>query len=112
MVNGETYYYYDLAHFEQVSKLPFSIRILLESALRNCDGFLSTEADVMTILNWVKYKGEGVEDDKEYEVPFKPSRVILQDFTGVPAGSFSSTSRLSVSSQGHSDFSCRFCCYA
>lgn len=85
-MNGETYYYYDLAHFEQTSKLPFSIRVLLESALRNCDGFLSTENDVMTILNWVKYKGDGVQDDKEYEVPFKPSRVILQDFTGVPAG--------------------------
>lgn len=85
-LNGETFYYYDLAHFDQVTKLPFSIRVLLESALRNCDGFLSKDSDVLTILDWVKHKGEGASDDKEYEVPFKPSRVILQDFTGVPAG--------------------------
>lgn len=78
--------YYDIGHFEQVNQLPFSVRVLLESALRNCDGFLSKESDVLAILNWVKYKGEGVNDDKEYEIPFKPSRVILQDFTGVPAG--------------------------
>jgi aconitate hydratase len=88
-INGETFYYYDLSHFEQVSKLPFSVRVLLESALRNCDGgFHVKESDVLTILDWVKYKGEGGSDDKEYEIPFKPSRVILQDFTGVPAGKF------------------------
>lgn len=86
-INGETFHYYDLSHFEQVSKLPFSIRVLLESALRNCDGsFHVKESDVLTILDWVKFKGEGASDDKEYEIPFKPSRVILQDFTGVPAG--------------------------
>lgn len=86
-INGETYYYYDLGHFEQVSKLPYSIRVLLESALRNCDGsFHVKESDVLTILDWTKYKGEGSSDDSEHEIPFKPSRVILQDFTGVPAG--------------------------
>lgn len=86
-INGETFHYFDLAHFDQVNNLPFSIRVLLESALRNCDGnFHVKESDVMTILNWVKYKGDGVTDEKEYEIPFKPSRVILQDFTGVPAG--------------------------
>lgn len=86
-INGESYYYYDLGHFEQVAQLPFSIRVLLESALRNCDGgFHVKESDVLAILNWVKYKGEGALDDREYEIPFKPSRVILQDFTGVPAG--------------------------
>lgn len=85
-IDGQTFYYYDLSHFEQVTKLPFSVRVLLESALRNCDGgFHVKESDVMTILDWVKYKGEGAGDEKEYEIPFKPSRVILQDFTGVPA---------------------------
>lgn len=85
-INGETYNYYDLSHFEQLKKLPYSVRVLLESALRNCDNFHVKESDVTTILNWVEYKGEGSTDQKDYEIPFKPSRVILQDFTGVPAG--------------------------
>lgn len=74
--------YFDIAHFEQISKLPFSIRVLLESALRNADNFHVKESDVHTILNWVEYKGEGNVNDKEYEIPFKPARVLLQDFTG------------------------------
>jgi hypothetical protein len=85
-INGETYNYYDLSHFKQVEKLPYSIRVLLESALRNCDNFHVKESDVTTILNWAEYKGEGSSDQNDYEIPFKPSRVILQDFTGVPAG--------------------------
>lgn len=65
-------------------ELPFSIRILLESAVRNCDNFQVTEKDVQNILNWKAIKGE--EGNKEdVEVAFKPARVILQDFTGVPA---------------------------
>lgn len=85
-INGETFSYYDIAHFEQIEKLPYSIRVLLECAVRNCDGgFYVKESDVTTILNWVQYKGEGSTDQNEHEIPFKPSRVILQDFTGVPA---------------------------
>lgn len=85
-INGEVFHYFDIGHFDQISKLPFSIRVLLESALRNCDNFHVKESDVTTILNWAECKGQGVDDEKEYEIPFKPSRVILQDFTGVPAG--------------------------
>ncbi|XP_074136925.1 cytoplasmic aconitate hydratase [Sminthopsis crassicaudata] len=59
--------------------LPFSIRVLLEAAIRNCDEFLVKKADVENILNW------NVTQHKNIEVPFKPARVILQDFTGVPA---------------------------
>lgn len=59
-------------------QLPYSIRVLLEGALRNCDGFLITEEDVRNIAGW-KANGE------RGEIPFRPSRVILQDFTGVPA---------------------------
>ncbi|XP_039614021.1 cytoplasmic aconitate hydratase [Polypterus senegalus] len=59
--------------------LPFSIRILLESAIRNCDEFLVKKEDVENILNW------SVTQYQNVEVPFKPARVILQDFTGVPA---------------------------
>lgn len=88
IIDGETFHYYDISQFENVSKLPFSIRVLLESAVRNCDGNIQIkESDVMTILNWVAYKGfEALVDHKEYEIPFKPARVILQDANGVPAG--------------------------
>lgn len=61
-----------------LDKLPFSIRVLLESALRNHDGFLVTDDDVKTIAAW-KPQAE------RSEIPFIPARVILQDFTGVPA---------------------------
>ena len=56
-------------------RLPFSIRILLESAVRNCDDFETKKDDVFNILNWNKMENQNV------EVPFKPARVILQDFT-------------------------------
>lgn len=54
--------------------LPYSIRVLLEAAVRNCDGFLMTKEQVMNILDW-KTKQSNV------EVPFFPARVLLQDFT-------------------------------
>lgn len=54
VINGETFYYYDITHFEQLPKLPFSIRVLLESAIRGCDNFHINEGHVTTILNWVK----------------------------------------------------------
>ena len=60
------------------SALPYSIRILLEGALRGNDGFLITEQDVRNIACWQPQGERG-------EIPFRPSRVILQDFTGVPA---------------------------
>ncbi|MDF2628726.1 MAG: aconitase [Symbiobacteriaceae bacterium] len=62
----------------QIDKLPFSIRVLLENLLRNCDGFLVTEEDVQTLAAWAP----GTLPTKE--IPFIPSRVVLQDFTGVP----------------------------
>lgn len=81
-IDGEDFIYYDIAHFEQITQLPFSIRVLLESLVRNADNFHIKESDVNTILNWVQYKGEGSNDNVEREVPFKPARVLLQDFTG------------------------------
>ncbi|XP_008166967.2 cytoplasmic aconitate hydratase [Chrysemys picta bellii] len=60
-------------------RLPFSIRILLEAAVRNCDEFLVKKEDVENILDW------NVMQSKNVEVPFNPARVILQDLTGVPA---------------------------
>ncbi|KAL8474350.1 hypothetical protein ACS0TY_030988 [Phlomoides rotata] len=62
----------------RIDKLPYSIRILLESAIRNCDGFQVTKADVEKIIDWEKTS------PKLVEIPFKPARVLLQDFTGVP----------------------------
>jgi aconitate hydratase len=63
----------DLSHF------PFSIKILLEAALRQMDGFEVTEEHVTTLANWRS------KQEKSHEIPFKPARVIMQDFTGVPA---------------------------
>lgn len=58
-------------------RLPYSIRVLLESAVRNCDEFLVKSSDVESILNWKETQTQTV------EVPFRPARVILQDFTYV-----------------------------
>lgn len=63
---------------KNISRLPFSIRILLENVLRNHDGFAVTDEHLETLINW---NPKGV--DKE--IPFKPARVLMQDFTGVPA---------------------------
>jgi len=60
------------------SALPYSIRILLEGALRGNDGFLVRDEDIQNIARWTPNGERG-------EIPFRPSRVILQDFTGVPA---------------------------
>ena len=61
-----------------VNKLPFSIRILLENALRNYDGFLVSEDHIENLIHW-NPKGSDASG------PFKPARVLMQDFTGVPA---------------------------
>jgi len=84
-LNGNTYNYCPLDSLGiDLSALPYSIRILLESVLRNCDCPQNeipqiTEADVKNLASW----NSAVSAD--IEVPFKPARVILQDFTGVPA---------------------------
>jgi aconitate hydratase len=61
-----------------VSRLPFSIKVLLEAVLRNCDGELVREEDVQALAAW------NAASPADREIPFKPARVILQDFTGVP----------------------------
>ncbi|MED4454836.1 aconitate hydratase AcnA [Metabacillus fastidiosus] len=83
-VNGKTYNYYSLQALEdagigQVSRLPYSIKVLLESVLRQVDGRVITKEHVENLAKW------GTNEQKDVDVPFKPSRVILQDFTGVPA---------------------------
>ena len=61
-----------------ISTLPVSLRILLESLLRNYDGHQITEDDVVNLANW------DARSPKAAEIPFKPARVVAQDFTGVP----------------------------
>ncbi len=63
----------------KISLLPYSIRVLLESVLRNCDGFTVTEDNVRQLAAW------NAPAPARVEIPFKPARVVLQDFTGVPA---------------------------
>ncbi|KAJ7948154.1 Aconitate hydratase [Quillaja saponaria] len=63
----------------RIDRLPYSIRILLESAIRNCDNFEVKKEDVEKIADWENTSS------KQVEIPFKPARVLLQDFTGVPA---------------------------
>ena len=81
-LQGKDYDYFSLAELEKqgydINKLPFSIRILLENALRNFDDFAVTKEHVEKLLNW---KPETENED----IPYKPARVLMQDFTGVPA---------------------------
>ncbi len=63
-----------------LNRLPFSIKILLEAVLRNCDGYLVTEDDVKRLAHWSPSAAAGAGG----ELPFLPARVIMQDFTGVP----------------------------
>lgn len=64
--------------YDNIDKLPFSVKILLEAVLREFDGYAVTEKDVEALANYDAKNPQG-------EIPFKPSRVVLQDFTGVPA---------------------------
>lgn len=82
-LEGKTYNYYRLKAIEEagianISKLPYSIKVLLESVLRQHDGYVIKDNHVANLAKWA------TDADPNGEVPFKPSRVILQDFTGVP----------------------------
>ncbi|KPM09413.1 hypothetical protein QR98_0079480, partial [Sarcoptes scabiei] len=80
-IDQKQYKFYDPNQLNDVryAKLPFSIRVLLESAIRSCDGFHVKQQDIEKILDWNSQQYEKV------EVPFRPSRVLLQDLTGVAA---------------------------
>ncbi len=81
--SGTAYMYRIQALEEQgiaeVSKLPYSIKVLLENLLRHVDGRTVTEDDVVALARWQP------KADKRHEIPYMPARVVLQDFTGVPA---------------------------
>lgn len=83
-LDGKTIHYYSLKALEDaglgnISKLPYSIKVLLESVLRQYDGYVIKKEHIENLAKW------GTDEVKDIDVPFKPSRVILQDFTGVPA---------------------------
>lgn len=81
-IGSNTYHYYDLnalPNQDQVKRLPFSLKILLENLLRFMDNSQVTTTDIEAILNW------DPKAESNQEISFTPSRVILQDFTGVPA---------------------------
>ena len=84
-VGGKTYTYYSLAEAEKnglagISRLPFSMKVLLENLLRYEDGRSVTKADIEAIAAWLDNRGKA-----EKEIAFRPARVLMQDFTGVPA---------------------------
>jgi len=82
-VNGKTYDYFSLPELEkkypELKKLPFSLKILLENQLRFEDGEVTTKADIDAFVAWMDKK------HSEHEIAYRPARVLMQDFTGVPA---------------------------
>ena len=84
-VDGRIYTYYSLAEAEKnglggISRLPFSMKVLLENLLRNEDGRSVTKADIQAVAAWLNDRGTA-----GYEIAYRPARVLMQDFTGVPA---------------------------
>src|SRR5580698_4204964 len=83
-VGAKTYVYYSLIAAEKnglkgISKLPYSMKVLLENLLRNEDGRTVKKEDIVAVSKWLKKR------KLEHEVAFRPARVLMQDFTGVPA---------------------------
>jgi aconitate hydratase len=83
-VGTKTYAYYSLPIAEKnglkgISRLPFSMKVLLENLLRNEDGRTVTKDDIVAVAAWLKKKAS------DREIAFRPARVLMQDFTGVPA---------------------------
>ena len=84
-VGAKTYHYFSLKAAEKnglkgISQLPYSMKVLLENLLRNEDGRTVTKEDIIGVAEWLENKGA-----VEKEIAFRPARVLMQDFTGVPA---------------------------
>lgn len=85
-VNGKTYHYHSLpkaaaqlSELADIDKLPNSMKVLLENLLRNEDGETVTKTDIEAIAKWLH------ERSSDREIQYRPARVLMQDFTGVPA---------------------------
>ena len=84
-VGAKAYEYYSLKAAERhgltgISELPYSLKVVLENLLRNEDGRSVTKDDIAAVAAWSVNRGR-----KEHEIAFRPARVLMQDFTGVPA---------------------------
>ncbi|MGD1036214.1 MAG: aconitate hydratase AcnA [Roseiarcus sp.] len=84
-VGAKTYHYFSLKAAERrglagVAQLPFSLKVVLENLLRNEDGRSVKRQDIEAVAAWLVNRGK-----KEHEIAFRPARVLMQDFTGVPA---------------------------
>jgi aconitate hydratase len=82
-VDAQRYQIYSLdkaaKHYGDISRLPYSLKVLLENLLRNLDGETVTDADIQALVDWQKT------GTSQREIAFRPARVLMQDFTGVPA---------------------------
>ncbi|MCH7631431.1 MAG: aconitate hydratase, partial [Proteobacteria bacterium] len=82
-VGGQDYEIYSLRKAEKelgdISRLPYSLKILLENILRHEDGETVTQEDIKALAGWLK------EGKSSHEIAFRPARILMQDFTGVPA---------------------------
>src|SRR5947209_3664946 len=83
-VSSKAYVYYSLPTAEKnglkgISKLPYSMKVLLENLLRNEDDRTVKREDILAVCKWMKSR------KLEHEIAFRPARVLMQDFTGVPA---------------------------
>ena len=83
-VNGKTYHYYSIKeaeakHFKGIQRLPYSLKVLFENLLRFEDGKTVTTDDLTAMANWLNTK------TSKHEIAYRPTRVLMQDFTGVPA---------------------------
>ncbi|WP_133127356.1 aconitate hydratase AcnA [Legionella nagasakiensis] len=83
-VDGKTYHYYSLKeaekkHFKGISRLPYSLKVLFENLLRFEDGHTVTTDDIKAIADWLDTRSS------QHEIAYRPARVLMQDFTGVPA---------------------------
>src|SRR4051812_9172745 len=84
MVDEKVYHYYSLKeaekkHFKNLNRLPYSLKVLFENLLRFEDGSSVTTGDIKALANWLQTK------TSEHEIAYRPARVLMQDFTGVPA---------------------------
>ena len=83
-VEGKTYHYFSLKeaekkHFKGINRLPYSLKVLFENLLRFEDGDTVTTTDIKAVADWLQTK------TSQHEIAYRPARVLMQDFTGVPA---------------------------
>ena len=83
-IQGKDYHFYDIGRLEKqgiapIARLPYTIKILVENLLRKVDGHIVKEEDLLHIAQWKKHY------EAPQEIPYHPARVLMQDFTGVPA---------------------------